>query len=62
MGTMYPRTGAGLLACYAAALPFHGLENDILSTTVVAGLAFGVPVLLRRLRAEKQAVPAGAAR
>ena len=61
MGTMYPPTGAGLLACYAAALPFHGFENDLLSTTVVAGLAFGVPVLLRRLRAEKQALPAGAA-
>jgi hypothetical protein len=62
MGTMYPHTSAGLVACYTAALPFHGLENDLLSTTVVAGLAFGLPVLLRRLRAEKAAVPAGAAR
>jgi hypothetical protein len=62
LGTLYPRTGAGLLACYTAALPFHGLENDLLSTTVVAGLAFGVPVLLRRLRSADTAVPAGAAR
>ncbi|HTX77363.1 MAG TPA: DUF6580 family putative transport protein [Terracidiphilus sp.] len=61
MGTMYPHSGAGLLACYAAALPFHGLENDLASTVIVAGLAFGVPVLLRRLRAQDAAVPAGAA-
>lgn len=60
-GTMYPRTGAGLLACYTAALPFHGLENDLLSTTVIASLAFGIPVLVRRLRAEKAVVPAGVA-
>jgi len=60
-GTMYPRTGAGLLACYTAALPFHGFENDLASTAIVAGLAFGVPVLLRRKRAEREAVPAGAA-
>ena len=61
MGTMYPRTGAGLLACYAAALPFHGLDNDLASTAIVAGLAFGVPVLVRRLREQRQAAPAGIA-
>lgn len=59
---MYPRTGAGLLACFTAALPFHGLENDLASTAVVAGLAFGVPVLVRRLRAETAVAQAGAAR
>jgi hypothetical protein len=46
MGNMYPRTVGGLFACYAAAIPFY--RNDLLSTTVVAGLAFGVPALLRR--------------
>ena len=61
-GTMYAKTAAGLLACYAAALPFHGLENDLASTAIVAGLAFGVPALVRRLRAQKQPLPAGAAR
>lgn len=45
-GNMYPRTLAGLGACFAAAVPFY--RNDLLSTTVVAGLAFGVPVLVRK--------------
>jgi hypothetical protein len=46
---MYPRTAGGLVACYAAAVPFY--RNDLLSTAIVAGLAFGVPVLVRRLNA-----------
>jgi hypothetical protein len=46
---MYPRTLGGLIACYEAALPFY--RNDLLSTAIVAGLAFGVPVLVRRLNA-----------
>jgi len=46
---MYPRTLAGLGACYVAALPFY--RNDLVSTAIVAGLAFGVPVLVRRLSA-----------
>lgn len=45
---MYPHTSAGLWACYAAAIPFY--RNDLISTTLVAGLAFGVPVLLRRMK------------
>jgi len=49
-GTMYPRTLAGLGVCYAAAVPFY--RNDLLSTAIVAGLAFGVPVLLRKMRFE----------
>jgi hypothetical protein len=46
-GGMYPRTLAGLEACYAAALLFY--RNDLISTAIVAGLAFGIPVLVRRL-------------
>jgi hypothetical protein len=46
---MYPRTMVGLSACYVSALPFY--RNDLLSTAIVAGLAFGVPVLVRRLNA-----------
>jgi len=46
-GWMYPRTLAGLGACFAAAVPFY--RNDLLSTAVVAGLAFGIPVLVRRM-------------
>lgn len=57
---MYPHTGSGLVTCYIAGLPFY--RNDLISTTIVAGLAFGVPVLVRRFRAEREAVPAGVAR
>ena len=46
---MYPHTVGGLMACYAAAIPFY--RNDLLSTAIVAGLAFGVPVLVRRFSA-----------
>jgi hypothetical protein len=44
--TMYPRTMSGLGACFVAALPFY--RNDLISTALVAGVAFGVPVLVRR--------------
>ena len=46
---MYPHTLGGLGACYVAALPFY--RNDLISTAVVVGVAFGVPVLVRRLSA-----------
>lgn len=45
---MYPHTWSGLTACYAAAIPFY--RNDLLSTALVVGAAFGVPALLRRRR------------
>jgi len=48
-GWIYPRTLGGLGACYVAGLPFY--RNDLASTAIVAGLAFGVPVLVRRLSA-----------
>jgi hypothetical protein len=48
-GWGYPRTLGGLEACYFTALPFY--RNDLLSTAIVAGLAFGVPVLVRRMNA-----------
>ena len=44
---MYPRTWSGLLQCYAAAIPFY--RNDLISTAVVLGVAFGVPALVRRM-------------
>lgn len=47
-GTMYPQTLIGLRACYIAALPFY--RTDLQSTAIFAGLAFGVPVLLRRYK------------
>jgi hypothetical protein len=45
---MYPHTITGLRDCYIAALPFY--RNDLLSTGIVAALAFGAPVLVRRLK------------
>jgi Family of unknown function (DUF6580) len=55
---MYPLTLAGLGQCFVAAIPFY--RNDLISTAIVAGLAFGVPVLVRRFRgAEPQPALAG---
>jgi len=48
-GGMYPKTLSGLITCFVAAMPFY--RNDLISTALVAGLAFGVPVLVRRLHA-----------
>ena len=51
-GTMYPHSLSGLEACYAAAVPFY--RNDLLSTAIVVGFAFGLPVLVRQMRRERQ--------
>ena len=48
-GTMYPHTLGGLQACFVAAVPFY--RNDLASTAIVLGVAFGVPALVRRLNA-----------
>lgn len=55
-GTMYPKSADGLIACYVAGLPFY--RNDVLSTALVAGLAFGLPVLIRRWQSEHAVQPA----
>ena len=55
---MYPHTMAGLGACYVAGLPFY--RNDLVSTAIVVAVAFGVPVLVRRLNeSQVQAALAG---
>jgi len=48
-GWGYPHTLGGLGVCYLAGLPFY--RNDLISTALVAGLAFGLPVLVRRTSA-----------
>jgi hypothetical protein len=54
-GGMYPHTLAGLAARYTAVIPFY--RNDLLSTALVAGIAFGLPAFAGRLRkAEPQPV------
>jgi hypothetical protein len=55
-GGMYPNTTDGLIACYVAALPFY--RNDLLSTAVVAALAFGVPAFVRRYHRAPATQPA----
>jgi hypothetical protein len=50
----YPHTLGGLGACYAAGVPFY--RNDLASTAIVAGLAFGLPVLVRRMSAAQAQV------
>jgi hypothetical protein len=52
-GDMYPHTLAGLITCFAAGVPFY--RNDLASTAIFAGLAFGVPVLVRKMRMERGA-------
>jgi hypothetical protein len=49
---LYPQTFAGLGMSYLAGLPFY--RNDLISTALVAGLAFGLPVLARQLTAHNQ--------
>lgn len=41
---VYPKTLAGLGACYAAAIPFF--RNDVASTLVFSAVFFAVPVLM----------------
>jgi hypothetical protein len=56
--TMYDHTWAGLKICFIAALPFY--RNDLLSTSIVAGLAFGLPVLMRKINPQRAIDPAPA--
>jgi hypothetical protein len=46
---IYPHTFSGLMTAYGVGLPFY--RNDLLSTTLVAGLAFGLPALVEHYRA-----------
>ncbi len=55
-GGLYPHTSGGLLACYVAAIPFY--RNDLISTAIVAGMAFGIPVLVRRMSHSQAVEPA----
>lgn len=57
MPQLYPHTLAGLGLSYAAGLPFY--RNDLLSTAIVAALAFGLPALARQMQHRQQV--AGAA-
>jgi hypothetical protein len=58
-GNMYPKTFAGLVTCYGAGLPFfrHGVEGDLLYTSVF----FGIPVLIQYLAGRLQKTGGGTA-
>jgi hypothetical protein len=51
-GSFYPHTAAGLATCFTAALPFY--RNDVLSTTLVVGLVYGLPALAARLHPDRE--------
>ncbi len=53
---MYPHSFGGLTACYAAALPFY--RNDVISTLVVSGIAFGVEAAIRHSRVDESSAAA----
>ena len=50
-GSFYPHTLAGLATCFTAALPFY--RNDVISTTLVVSLVYGLPALAARLSPER---------
>jgi hypothetical protein len=52
MPQLYPRSMGGLGLSYIAGLPFY--RNDVLSTAVVVGLAFGIPAIAGRVSAHRQ--------
>ena len=53
MGHMYDHTIYGLGMCYVRALPFY--RNDLVSTALVVGVLFGVPVLVSRMAQQSSA-------
>lgn len=55
MPQLYPRSLGGIELSYTAGLPFY--RNDLLSTAIVAALAFGLPALAHML-AHRQPVSA----
>jgi hypothetical protein len=46
--SLYPASFAGLISCYVAGIPFY--QNDLASTLLVVGVAFGAPVLVRNMK------------
>ena len=58
-GTLYAKTAAGLLACFAAALPFF--RNKMLGDLAFAAVLFGGYALLTGWRARRRAILAGVA-
>jgi hypothetical protein len=49
---IYPRDFVGLTLSYVAGLPFY--RNDVVSTAIVAAVAFGLPALARQMAQRHQ--------
>lgn len=56
MPQLYPRTLGGLSLSYVAGLPFY--RNDLVSTAIVAAVAFGLPVVARQMAQRHQTASA----
>lgn len=56
LSSWYPRSGEGLLACYAAALPF--LKYQLAGDLVYTGVVFGAYWAVKRLAANRRVVAA----
>jgi hypothetical protein len=50
---MYPKTWQGLLACYAAAVPFF--RNTVVADLVFSAVLFSIPLAIATVRHEKAA-------
>jgi hypothetical protein len=50
-GGLYPHTMAGLGTCFVVALPFY--RNDVVSTVLVTGLAFGLPAMAAKMAQQR---------
>jgi hypothetical protein len=50
---MYPHTFSGLMTCYGVGLPFY--RNDLISTLLVTGAAFGIPEAIKQMRLHRAA-------
>ncbi|WP_263410473.1 DUF6580 family putative transport protein [Terriglobus tenax] len=50
---LYAKTVGGLMACYVAGIPFY--RNDLIATGMIAGVLFGLPVLVRQMTAAHEA-------
>jgi hypothetical protein len=58
MGQMYPKTAAGLVACYVAAIPFF--QNTLLSDLFYSALLFGGLAILENRFVQLREVPVAA--
>jgi hypothetical protein len=59
-GDLYPKTFAGLMTCYVAAIPFfrHTVEGDLIFTALIFGVPAAIALLARPGKAHNTAAAA----